>query len=41
MTLHGRLRFWHDLEPFEWDDIKASWALIDFDPYEPEWEGLA
>jgi hypothetical protein len=28
-------------DPDEWDVIKLSWSLIEFDPYEPEWEGLA
>ena len=36
--LHGQLRFGY--EPDDWDLIKLSWSLIDFDPYEPEWEGL-
>lgn len=31
---HGALRFGY--EPDDWDRIKASWSLIDFDPYEPD-----
>ncbi len=35
-VMHGRLRFGFQLEPYEWDEVKESWSLIDFDPYEPD-----
>jgi hypothetical protein len=35
--MHGRLRFGYRLEQYQWDQIKESWARIDFDPYEPDW----
>jgi hypothetical protein len=35
--MHGRLRFGYWLEQYQWDQVKESWSLIDFDPYEPDW----
>lgn len=34
---HGDLRFTYQLSEPEWEEIKESWAKIDFDPYEPDW----